>query len=106
MSLKAAFKFVINLQGHEVRLQRTKDGLDVTIKMAPSNYFRFTETVEELNVKGNEYVISKDDLDTLSFPKPRRGDTIIDNDSGVLTIKRVVEMRSLGELLGYRVRTG
>jgi len=94
------------MQGFDVQFQRKKATLDITIKMAPSNYFRMGAIEEEFVSKGTEFVVAKDDLDSQSFPKPKRGDTIISTVHGNLSVTKVNEMVALGELIGYRLRCG
>ena len=104
MSLKAAFKFIIDKQGRPVTLDR--NGTTYSVVMAPSNYGRNLSLPEEIVSEGLEFVVSKDSLDAESVPLPlRRGDTIVDADMGANTITEVKEMFALGELIGYRVRT-
>jgi len=104
-NLLEAFKFVINLQGREVALER---GIDTfTVKMAPSNYFRNFAGVEEVNIEGREFVVAKSELDSESFPiPPKRGDIIFDSSLGSEdTVDEVKPLFILGELAGYRIRT-
>ena len=98
-----AFKFVINKQGREVSLERGATIVNIT--MAPSNYFRNLSSLEDMVIDGHEFIVSKDALDTVSFPTPRRGDVIYDSITGSNSVTEVKELFILGALAGYRLRT-
>jgi len=109
MSIKSSFNYILNFQSREVTLTRplTPTDLVVTVKMAPSDYFRNLETMANTVSKGREFVVSKDALDTVSFPRPKRGDRITDGENGTHTITEVREMADIGgATMGYRIRTG
>lgn len=82
-------------------------GINATaIRVAPANYFRNLSGPGETIIEGKEFVISKNSLDIVSFPPPRRGDRIKDSESGINTISEVREMHGFGgSIIGYRVRT-
>jgi len=101
---ESAFNKVLALQAREISIHDMELPLKVTIKAAPSNYFRNLSGPEETVMTGREFVISKKDLDAVSFPTPKRGHKIIDGDFGVSTIISVKEMVILGNIVGYRVR--
>ena len=101
--MQSAFEFILTLQGREVTLERLPT--TATVKMASSNYFRNLAGLEETVVEGREYVVSKRELDSQSFPTPRRGDVIVDTIMGDNSIDEVREMIILGKLVGYRIRT-
>lgn len=102
-----AFKFIIKMQGRDMTIERYGSStITETVKMAPSNYFRKLAMVEEVVVEGLEFVVSKDALDAVSFPTPERGDTIVDSATGTHGIVEVKEMTILGQLVGFRLRTG
>lgn len=106
MSLKAAFNTLINLQSRSVTISRPSTVYSATIKVAPSNYFRNLEAPSETIVVGREFVTSKADLDSASYPTPKRGDRIQDPEMGVMIVSEVREMFDIGaEILGYRIRT-
>lgn len=99
----SAFNLLISIQGRDVVLER--DAISETVKMAPSNYFRNLASVEETIVEGKEFVVSKTELDRVSFPAPERGDTIVDAELGVDTVDAVKPLIIMGEIAGYRLRT-
>lgn len=99
-----AFKFIIDKQGREMIIER--GATTATVKMAPSNYFRNLAVVEEIIEEGMEYVVASDSLSAVSFPTPRRGDLIVDAETGPHSITEVREMYVFGTLAGYRLRTG
>lgn len=103
-SLVNAFRTIIQMQGRDVTLEDLDNPPAITIKMAPSNYFRNFEAIEETVHTGREYVVSKYDLDAQSFPRPERGFRVIDSDLGNGSIKEVREMIIMGVVAGYRLR--
>lgn len=107
MSLEAAFNLMLGIQGRTMTLSRLGDNaLSVEVKMAPSNYSRNLEGPSDTVMPGKEFVVSKSVLDSVSFPKPKRGDRISDEDMGTLTISEIREMFDVGgKLIGYRLRT-
>lgn len=108
MSLKGAFNLLLSLHGRTVELTRfdTPTDLTVTVRIAPSNYSRNLEGPSESVIPGKEFVVSKEALDIVSFPAPKRGDRIEDDDMGEMTITEVREMFDFGgALIGYRLRT-
>lgn len=103
-SMTNAFKFVVNIQGRNVTFRRGAD--TITVKMAPSNYFRRIAVVEDVTIEGNEYVVASDSFEGTAISKPRRGDLITDTDFGSASVIEVREMIFASVLIGYRVRTG
>ena len=99
----AAFNYIISLQGREVTLERLPTSVQVL--MANSNYFRNLAGPEETVIEGKEFVVSKQALDEVSYPTPKRGDTIFDIDLGEEIVSEVKPLIILGELAGYRIRT-
>jgi len=106
MSLKNAFNALLKFKQKVVTLYRPGTALSVSASIASSNYSRNLETSANTIVKGREFILSKADLDKLSYPTPKRGDKINHPDLGILTISEVNEITELGdEIMGYRVRT-
>ena len=105
--LESAFNLMLGLHAKEVTLKRIgTTTLSVTVKMAPSNYFRNTEGPSDTVIPGREFVVSKAALDAVSFPTPARGDKIVWTGIGTLTLTEVREMFDLGStIIGYRIRT-
>jgi len=101
----SAFHFILNNQGRSVILERNKT-TTATIIAAPSNYFRNFKAMEEIQVEGREYVVSKKSLDDSSFGEPRRGDTLVDEGFGIYAVQEVREMVLFGNIVGYRLRVG
>lgn len=96
---------IVSLQGREVELHDMDTDTKVTTKIAPSNYFRNFEAIEEMVIEGREYVISKELLDNAGFTTLKRGIRIIDPVFNVSSIVEIREMVVMGEIVGYRVRT-
>ena len=79
---------------------------DLPIRVTPSNYFRNLAAPEEIVIEGREFVISKQNLDSVYFPAPKRGDRITDPDIGLSVISEVREMFDFGgAIIGYRIRS-
>lgn len=108
MSLKSAFNALLGR--HKRSATITRPGLvDIVaeIKITPSNYFRNLEGPADMISKGREFIISKEVLDSASFPPPKRGDKLKDGELGTMTLAEVREMFDFGgSVIGYRVRTG
>lgn len=108
MSLGGAFNLLLSLKARTMTL--TRPGAipqTVTIKVSPSNYGRKLETVSDTVIYGNEFILSKEVLDLVFFPRPKRGDRLVDTVMGTMTINEVNEMFDIGgDILGYRVRVG
>ena len=102
--LMSAFNFLINLQGRDMTLISYESGLEITAKIAPSNYFRNLAGVEEINIEGQEFVVSKSSL--TNYGTPLRGDRIVDPEYKDNTIKEVKPLLIFGQIAGYRLRTG
>lgn len=107
MSLEPAFNLMLSLQGRMMTITRPGETpITGDVKMSPSNYSRNLEGPSETVIPGKEFVVSKSALDLIEFPRPKRGDRILDADMGTLTISEVREMFDLGgKLMGYRLRT-
>jgi hypothetical protein len=106
--LKSAFNLLLSVHGIQVTIKRlgTPD-ISASVKVAASNYFRNLEAPSETVIRGREFIISKEALDLVGFPKPLRGDRIVHPESGTLIISEVIEMNDIGSVvIGYRVRTG
>lgn len=105
MSLSAIFTQTLNLQSRDVVLHDMENDIEYNVKLANSNYFRNLAGPEETVIEGREFVISKDILDQVSAPIPKRGFKIVDPDFGASTITEIRDMIILGKLVGFRVRT-
>ncbi len=108
MSLKQALNFALSLKQREITIMRpaTPTNITATIKISPSNYFRNTQGPSETVIKGREFVISREILDAVSWGVPKRGDKLIDAETGTKTISEVIEMFDLGgPIIAYRIRT-
>ncbi len=76
-----------------------------TIRVTPSNYSRNAAGPEETTISGREYVISKQNLDSVYFPSPKKGDRIKDTELGTDTIHEVSEMFGFGGgIMGWKVK--
>lgn len=106
MSIKSAFNLMLKLHSRQVTIARPGTAFTGTVKLAPSNYFRNLQGPEETVIHGREYIVSKVDLDAISFPVPKRGDRLTDVDLGISTITEVRELFDFGgAILGFRIRT-
>lgn len=106
MSIKNAFNLMLDVQGREMTIARRGTAYTATIKAAPSNYSRNLDGPSETVITGREWVITKDDLDSESYPMPKRGDTLTDANLGTMILSEIREMYDIGgAIIGYRVRT-
>ncbi len=106
MSLSAAFNLMLRLKSRTMTLTRP-GGIDVTLRMSPTNYARNLSGPSESVIEGKEFIVSKAELDGSGYyPKIKRGDIITDADSGDETISYVDELYDIGgAIIGYRLRT-
>jgi len=104
-SFTAAFHTIIALQGRDTLIERDAGATTATIKVANSSYFRNFGGIEETTIEGKEFVVSQRELTDKGFPKPQRGDLLVDTIMGNNSITEVVELIILGRLVGYRLRT-
>lgn len=106
MSLKDAFNQMLSIYKREVTLTRLgAGGFSVTVNISPSNYMRNLETVEEVTSAGREFVISKNELTKNSIARLKKGDKLIDEEIGTMTISEIREMFDInGEIMGFRLR--
>jgi hypothetical protein len=106
MSIKNAFNYLINIHSREVVIKRPGTVYVGNIRIAPSNYFRHLQGPEESVIEGREFIISKINLESASFPIPKRGDRLEDPELGISVISEVRELYDFGgALMGFRVRT-
>lgn len=105
-SFGQAFFKMIMIHGRVVTLER-KGVQSVTIKAAPSNYYRNGAAPDEIVVEGREFVISSEELKKTGWTGViKRGDRIIDAELGTLMVVEPREMFGFGgQILGYRIRT-
>lgn len=105
INLESAFNYVISLKGKPLTLHDLETDTQVTFKIAKANYFRNLQGMEEITIKGREFVISKKLLEDSGFPGLEKNTRIIDGSSS-FTITEIEEMEALeGQVLGYRVKT-
>lgn len=102
-----AFNSLLFLHSLEATIERPGQIAAVEIKISPSNYYRNLQGVEEIVMKGREFVISRKTLEDVGFPIVlKRGDIIRTPELGKNTIVESREMFDLGgRIIGYRVRT-
>ncbi len=105
--LESAFNLMLSIHAKEVTIKRIGTAtISATVKIAPSNYFRNTEAPSDTVIPGREFVVSKRALDLSGFPQPKRGDKLIRDDMGTMTITEVREMFDVGSsIIGFRLRT-
>jgi hypothetical protein len=107
MSLGSALDAMLNLKRRPVTIMRPgSPDIIANIYISPSNYSRNLDGPSESIITGREFVISKQVLDSVSFPAPKRGDRLLDPELGTMVISDINEMFGLGtDILSYRVRT-
>ncbi len=99
LAMQNALNFIIDLQGIDVQIKDLSDGTEYTVKAAQSNYFRKPEVDEQIVATGRQYVISTKNLQFT----PQRGDRFLISATDYYSIAQVVEMRALGNVVGYRL---
>jgi hypothetical protein len=109
MSLKNAFKFIINKAGFPAVFTKLDDESEreYFIDIAKSNRDRKRDTVEQVTYSGNEFVVDIDDLRAVDYPLPVEvGDQIRSDFFGTDSITHVNPQIVMGELIGYRITVG
>ena len=108
--LRQVFNTLTRLHSRVAVLKRfapinTDPDLTTNIRITPSNYFRFLEGPSHTVVKGREFIIPKDSMETPLTPLIKRGDKIVDTEYGSMAIDEIMEMVDLGgSVMGWRVR--
>lgn len=105
MSLSDAFNYVIKFQKRVMEIHDIDSDTKVNLEVAPSNYFRDLAGVAEMQIQGQEFVVTAVDIFNLPFEAPKRGQVLIDSILGENTISEVRPMLINGNLVGYRIRT-
>ena len=91
--------YIININGFDITIKEIKTSTIHTVRCAQSNYFRKPLIDENVTGSGRQYVVSQTGL---TFT-PRRGDSFRVSSDEFYSIEEVVEMRSFGTILGYRL---
>lgn len=105
MSIANAFNQLLFLQKRPATIERNGSIAAVNIFISPSNYARNLQGPEEIVSEGKEFVISKKNLESVNYPRPKRGDVIRDSELGKNTIVDIREMYDFGgAVIGYRLR--
>lgn len=106
MGFKEAFNWILSKHNRTVTISRVNPAANFSIKVSPTNYSRNLEGPENIVFDGREFIITKAELDRVSWGVIRRGDRLIDPEFGTMTIKETNEMYGLGgQVVGVRVRT-
>lgn len=102
-----AFKNLLTFQETDATLERLNDIAVIDIKLAQSNYFRDFNSVEEIPITGNEFVLGASHLAGTAYETtgPIRGDFIVSPIYGTVNIEEVRPMVILGNLVAYRIRS-
>lgn len=113
MSLDKAFNYLLQKAARPMTIERlnSRNGAiaAVDILAAFSNYSRNMAFTEEVVVRGRELVISwNETLKASDFADTgiRRGDRIKDTELGEFIVTEAEPMIAMGNIIGYRVRTG
>lgn len=104
VNLEGAFNMALAIQEKDMEYYQVSTDTTLTIKVAPSNYYRNHEMLEEMVSEGREFVVSKKTFDDSFTGQPVRGDRLIAANTGNYTVKEIREMQVLGSIVGYRLR--
>ena len=106
VNLQGAFNMVISLKGKTMTLEDLENNIQISIKVAQSNYFRNFAAPGEMEIPGREFIISNSEIKDSTITDLKEGMRLIDATSKEYIIVEIVEMPGLhGEILGYRLRT-
>lgn len=104
VNLEGAFNMALAIQEKDMEYYQVSTDTTLTIKVAPSNYYRNHDMLEEMVSEGREFVVSKKTFDNSFTGQPVRGDRLIAANTGNYTVKEIREMQVLGSIVGYRLR--
>lgn len=104
--LKQAFNAILRIHSRQVQLKRLgSPDLVTNCRVTPANYFRFLEGPSHTTIRGREFIIPVDSIETKFSPVIKRGDKIVHDLYGSMAIDEVIEMPDIGgEIMGWRVR--
>lgn len=104
VNLEGAFNMALAIQEKDMEYYQVSTDTTITIKVAPSNYYRNHEMLEEMVSEGREFVISRQTFEESFTGQPVRGDRLIAANTGNYTVREIREMQVLGSIVGYRLR--
>lgn len=104
VNLEGAFNLALDIQVKDMEYYQVNTDTTITIKVAPSNYYRNHAMLEEMISEGREFVVSKKTFEGSFSGQPVRGDRLIGANTGNYTIRDVREMTVMGVIVGYRLR--
>jgi len=105
--LRTAFNALTRVHSHEAMLKRLNksDEEVTTIRITPSNYFRYLQGPSATVVHGREFIIPADSIANPFTPIIKRGDRIYDPTYGAMAITEIIEVVDVGgSVMGYRCR--
>lgn len=99
-----AFNQLLNMK--RVPATLTRDADVINIHVSHSNYSRSMAGPSNIEIEGEEFIISAGDM-VAPITEPKRGDRLLVDGTEFHSIKHVNTMHGLkGEILGWRVRSG
>lgn len=106
MSLENAFNFLLEKASGEniSHIKRRGEFADMEIKIAPSNYFASSKTIEEIELDDEEFVVSNKYFKDSDMGRPERGDIITSSVFGEKSVIRVKPLYIMGNLIAFRIR--
>lgn len=104
LNLQAAFDLVISLKGKDMTLDDLENNIQLTVKVATSNFFRNFAAPGDMTIPGRSFIISNNKLEGSTIPKLKEGMRLIEASGREHTISEIDDMDGLyGEVLGFRV---
>lgn len=105
--LEQAFNSLFVLHSRPATLRRLgSPNVDRSCRIMPSNYFRFLEGPSHTVSRGREFIISVKSIINPLTPMIKRGDRVVDEIYGSLSIDEIIEMVDIGgAVMAFRVRT-
>jgi hypothetical protein len=102
--LEDAFNNLLRLKQVSATL---KQGVTtVNVLVSPSSYSRSLSGPSNIEIEGEEFVISKRNL-TAPLTEPRRGDRLVLSSGDFHSVKHVVPLYNVGgAVMGWRLRSG
>ncbi len=104
--LKSAFNALAKLNGRPATLRRLGTVDDETsILIMKANYSANLQGLEAMTISKREFIIPVDSIAVKFTPVIKKGDKIVSDVFGQMTVNEIMEMTDLGgAIMGWRVR--
>jgi len=102
--LDNAFNLLIRMKQISGTLKR--DATTINVKVTPSSYSRTLSGPSNIEIEGEEFILSKNDLES-PITEVKRGDRLTLDNGTFLSVKHVIPLYNIGGgIMGWRLRSG